>query len=167
MHLIECLKLFKVNHLNADFLYYRIASLTNTLTAGAPPHAIAECVSFMIETSRFSMEAARGYLLAHELHRNFHQNWDLAEHSATMRPPSMFYCEIPLSSKLMPITPTTPKSASGNDIINLNIAYQTLGDRPINIDLSMNDKENSSTDSIEKILHQKTKEGTAEPRRLE
>ncbi|TPX62006.1 hydroxymethylglutaryl-CoA reductase (NADPH) [Spizellomyces sp. 'palustris'] len=121
------------------------------IAAGAPPHAIAECVTFMVETGRFTRSAVKEYLTAHEVHHKIRLNGSFEDiHSACSSsdlngmtnghangngqedeaPPSLFYFE---ESDL-----TASRTAGVEDRVTLNVAFQTLGAKPVHIELVPN-----------------------------
>ncbi|KAJ3323511.1 hypothetical protein HDV06_001788 [Boothiomyces sp. JEL0866] len=105
------------------------------IAAGAPPHAISECVTFMIETNRINQSAVIEYLAANQLQThlsNLHSS-DIAK-----KAPSMFYFE-----------DTANAESSLEPVLSLNIAFKTFGEKAVNI---MFTKESNSADSIPHLL---------------
>ncbi|KAJ3215739.1 hypothetical protein HDU67_010377 [Dinochytrium kinnereticum] len=106
------------------------------IAAGAPPHAINECVAYMVESQRVNVAVAREYLQAHELHSNLSSLTGGASTYPDVKPnvagqvapapPSTFYFEESVSMA----HPTVLE-----DRITLNIAFQTLGPKPVHISL--------------------------------
>lgn len=85
------------------------------IAAGAPSHAIEECVIFMTQTDRINNAAAVEYLAAHKL--QIHLNPTNSNDSISVRP-SMFYFQLP-SEKA--------------DTLSLNISFATLGLAPVTL----------------------------------
>ncbi|KAJ3021262.1 hypothetical protein HKX48_008891 [Thoreauomyces humboldtii] len=133
------------------------------IAAGAPPHAIAECVTFMVETGRFNRNAVKEYLTAHEVLHEIRLNASFADLSSVMTngslvtgheagkngrapviavtpdepPPSLFYFEAPESQA------TRVPGTDGR--VTLNVAFQTLGSKPVHIELLPNVPSNKIT----------------------
>ncbi|KAI9014630.1 hydroxymethylglutaryl-CoA reductase [Gaertneriomyces semiglobifer] len=111
------------------------------IAAGAPPHAIAECCTFMVETGRFTRNAVKEYLTAHEVHQEIRLNGsfdnlasmkNMAEQASTDEmPPSLFYFE-----------QSEPTDSSGTPLaeerVTMNVAFQSLGGKPVHIELVPN-----------------------------
>ncbi|KAJ3388355.1 hypothetical protein HDU92_001547 [Lobulomyces angularis] len=129
------------------------------IAAGAPPHAINECVNYMIESKRINISTAREYVKAHALHEDLTRLGMNKMDDAT-KSPSMFYFE-------------EKKDDSDNNLhekITLNVAFKTLGKDPVNIEITsekkhkntankvdgQNIKNNSQVYLIEKLLGKKT-----------
>jgi len=91
------------------------------IAAGAPAHAIAEVTDYMVSCNRINLNAAKEYLLAHELHSTLRKHLE-GNDSVSSKPPSMFYFE-----------EYVPEGEDKNNRITLNIAFQTLTDQPTNI----------------------------------
>jgi len=102
--------------------------------AGAPPHAIAEVTSYMVSSRRINVEAAQAYLKAHELHTMIEQR-SLKAESPRDKEPSVFYYE-------------EGKTASGGRPLVLNIVFQTLGERPVVLELT----EQNPTTELQRML---------------
>ncbi|KAJ3274329.1 hypothetical protein HDV01_003173 [Terramyces sp. JEL0728] len=105
------------------------------IAAGAPPHAINECVTYMIETARINQSAVIEYLAANQLQS---QLSNLHMDESAKKAPSMFYFEDAINAE-----------SSVEPVLSLNIAFQTFGEKPVNI---MFTKENNSTDSLPSLL---------------
>ncbi|KAI9336232.1 hypothetical protein DFJ73DRAFT_790615 [Zopfochytrium polystomum] len=100
------------------------------IAAGAPPHAINECVNYMVESGRVNVDVAKEYLQAHEMHTSLtstqiHLTALAADHSKASVAPSTFLYEEAASST----------SADGRPF-TLNIAFKTLGPKPMHLWLS-------------------------------
>ncbi|KAI8616868.1 hypothetical protein BC830DRAFT_163439 [Chytriomyces sp. MP71] len=90
------------------------------IAAGAPAHAINECVAYMVESGRVNQTIAKEYLIAHEIHTTFVTQETLADSTrSTPQAPSTFYIEATL--------PDAPES------LTLNVAFETLGPRPVHL----------------------------------
>ncbi|KAI8907742.1 hypothetical protein DFJ77DRAFT_434250 [Powellomyces hirtus] len=124
------------------------------IAAGAPSHAIAECVTFMVETGRFNRNAVKEYLTAHEVHHEIRLNASFENIPAALAngtlassheagkangrlaqtpdesPPSLFYFEASDDHA------SKPAGAEGR--VTLNVAFQTLGPKPVHIELIPN-----------------------------
>ncbi|KAJ3160874.1 hypothetical protein HDU86_008235 [Geranomyces michiganensis] len=107
------------------------------IAAGAPSHAIAECVTFMVETGRFNRNAVQEYLTAHEVHHEIRLNASFDNLPAAFKAdqkapeeaaPSLFYFEAADGSQL----------AGAEGRVTLNVAFQTLGPKPVHIELVPN-----------------------------
>ncbi|TPX31739.1 hydroxymethylglutaryl-CoA reductase (NADPH) [Synchytrium microbalum] len=101
------------------------------VASGAPPHAISECVEYMIESNRISLAAAREYLMAHELHDTVERikNASTESKPTRMKNLSIFYFE-------EAVTPDGKEKLPGvEDHVTLNIAFQTVGKKPISMEL--------------------------------
>ncbi|KAJ3153931.1 hypothetical protein HDU89_008797 [Geranomyces variabilis] len=107
------------------------------IAAGAPSHAIAECVTFMVETGRFNRNAVQEYLTAHEVHHEIRLNasfenlpaaFKVEEKTTEEAAPSLFYFEAADGSQL----------AGAEGRVTLNVAFQTLGPKPVHIELVPN-----------------------------
>jgi hypothetical protein len=100
-------------------LYFMGCLKKNFLLAGAPSHAINECVNYMIESNNIKLSVAKEYLMSHELHSLIPVEYStILPHSTTS--PSTLYFEEADSS------------------ISLNIVFKTLGDRPVHLKLVPN-----------------------------
>ncbi|KAI8819603.1 uncharacterized protein EV422DRAFT_588398 [Fimicolochytrium jonesii] len=110
--------------------------------AGAPSHAIAECVTFMVETGRFNRNAVKEYLRAHEVHHEIrlngssdnlfalgNKNSKAEEVLGEEPPPSLFYFEALENPRA---------DGTAGDKVILNVAFQTLGAKPVHIELVPN-----------------------------
>lgn len=113
------------------------------IAAGAPPHAINECVAYMVESGRINLTAAHEYLQAHEIHIIIHKDLTSDIKTVAPNPPSMFYFQESRPAG------AASKSASGEDRVTLNIAFQTLGKSPVNIELTESTK---TTDTLVREL---------------
>ncbi|ORX78859.1 hypothetical protein BCR32DRAFT_206402 [Anaeromyces robustus] len=91
------------------------------IAAGAPPHTISEVTDYMVSCNRINLNAAKEYILAHELHSTLRKH--LEGDSSPAKPPSMFYFE-----------EYVPEGEDKNNRVTLNIAFQTLTDQPTNIE---------------------------------
>nr|KAJ3419876.1 hypothetical protein HK105_006386 [Polyrhizophydium stewartii] len=114
------------------------------IAAGAPAHAIQECVSYMIECGRITSLAATEYLAAHHLQTQIKQlglaETPNEEQGRRSRQLSMFYFEE------QPTAPAPSAAAAGKDAgarvrsaeerISLNIAFASYSDKPVNIELT-------------------------------
>ncbi|KAJ3351090.1 hypothetical protein GGF32_004453 [Allomyces javanicus] len=91
------------------------------IAAGAPTHAIAEVTQWMIEKGRINVDAAKEYITAHHLYTNLRKKLSTVDAPALLesKPPSMFFFQ---EAKDRPLT--------------LNIAFQTLGDKPMFLDFT-------------------------------
>ncbi|KNE54228.1 hydroxymethylglutaryl-CoA reductase, degradative [Allomyces macrogynus ATCC 38327] len=91
------------------------------IAAGAPTHAIAEVTQWMIEKGRINVDAAKEYITAHHLYTKLRKKLSTVDASALLesKPPSMFFFQ---EAKDRPLT--------------LNIAFQTLGDKPVFLDFT-------------------------------
>ncbi|KNE65124.1 hydroxymethylglutaryl-CoA reductase, degradative [Allomyces macrogynus ATCC 38327] len=91
------------------------------IAAGAPTHAIAEVTQWMIEKGRINVDAAKEYITAHHLYTNLRKKLSTVDAPALLesKPPSMFFFQ---EAKDRPLT--------------LNIAFQTLGDKPVFLDFT-------------------------------
>ncbi|KAJ3200783.1 hypothetical protein HDU82_008617 [Entophlyctis luteolus] len=90
------------------------------IAAGAPPHAINDCVAYMVESNRVNQTIAKEYLVAHEIHSTLAtSNESMSDPKHPPRAPSTFYIELPLAQSPEPIT--------------LNIAFETVGDKPVHL----------------------------------
>ncbi|KAJ3197171.1 hypothetical protein HDU82_001531 [Entophlyctis luteolus] len=90
------------------------------IAAGAPPHAINDCVAYMVESNRVNQTIAKEYLVAHEIHSTLATaNESMSDPKHPPRAPSTFYIELPLAQSPEPIT--------------LNIAFETVGDKPVHL----------------------------------
>ncbi|RKP03120.1 hypothetical protein CXG81DRAFT_9957 [Caulochytrium protostelioides] len=110
------------------------------VAAGASPQVINECVAYMIASQRITVNTAKEYLDAHELHRFLisPSSTDLAglatntlgaaaAAAATAplaAPPSMFYFEDMI-----------PNASGARDRLTLNIAFMSLQAEPTNLEL--------------------------------
>ncbi|KAJ3405770.1 hydroxymethylglutaryl-CoA reductase (NADPH) [Chytriomyces confervae] len=94
------------------------------IAAGAPAHAINECVAYMVESGRVNQTIAKEYLLAHEIHTTLVTQDTLSDPKNAPRAPSTFYIEATLPD--------------ASESLTLNIAFETLGDKPIHLLLSSN-----------------------------
>jgi len=106
------------------------------IAAGAPAHAIAEVTDYMVACNRINLNAAKEYLLAHELHSTLRKHLEVTD-SVFSKPPSMFYFE-----------EYVPEGEDKNNRITLNIAFQTLTDQPTNIEYPTG----SNDDPISQLL---------------
>ncbi|KAJ3415255.1 hypothetical protein HDV05_005265 [Chytridiales sp. JEL 0842] len=91
------------------------------IAAGAPSHAINECVAYMVESGRVNQDVAREYLMAHELHISLPQLVS-EETKQKAKPPSTFYFEA-----------STNSFDSSEEKLTLNVAFQTLGSKPVHL----------------------------------
>ncbi|KAJ3373792.1 hypothetical protein GGF31_008677 [Allomyces arbusculus] len=91
------------------------------IAAGAPTHAIAEVTQWMIEKGRINVDAAKEYIVAHHLYTNLRKKLSTVDAPSLLesKPPSMFFFQ---EAKDRPLT--------------LNIAFQTLGDKPVFLDFT-------------------------------
>ncbi|KAJ3174675.1 hypothetical protein HK101_010860 [Irineochytrium annulatum] len=90
------------------------------IAAGAPAHAINECVAYMVDMGKVNLCSAKEYLDAHELHTS------LASLNAAPSPPA----------QLAPSTLYFEErivEGSTSERVTLNIAFQTLGPKPVHI----------------------------------
>ncbi|KAI9141159.1 hypothetical protein BKA69DRAFT_1076460 [Paraphysoderma sedebokerense] len=97
------------------------------IAAGSPTHAIPEVTAWMIEKGRISFDAAKEYIVAHHLYTNIRKRLngsETANSSSLPKPPSMFYFQerLPSGSKEKPFS--------------INIAFQTLGPKPVFLDFT-------------------------------
>ncbi|KAJ3312930.1 hypothetical protein HDV04_002587 [Boothiomyces sp. JEL0838] len=122
-------------HMSLHARNIAIAGTVVLTVAGAPSHAISECVTFMIETNRINQSAVIEYLAANQLQS---QLSNLHSDDAPKQAPSMFYFE-----------DTVNANSSLEPVLSLNIAFKTFGDKPVNI---MFTNESNSTDSIAHLL---------------
>ncbi|KAJ3133042.1 hypothetical protein HK100_004726 [Physocladia obscura] len=101
------------------------------IAAGAPAHAINECVAYMVESNRVNQSVAREYLVAHEIHSTLINqetlNTDPTKHPP--RAPSTFYIEIANQ-------PSQQQQQQITEPITLNVAFETLGHKPVHLSLS-------------------------------
>ncbi|KAL7753252.1 hypothetical protein RI367_001027 [Sorochytrium milnesiophthora] len=113
------------------------------IAAGAPTHAIPEVTSWMITKNRINLSAATEYIHAHHLYTNLHKRIHEDEDNDDARralstPPSMFYFR-------------EKAAAPGNGDqkpFTLNIAFQSLGDKPVFLDFT----DQSDANSIHSVL---------------
>ncbi|ORY50258.1 substrate-binding domain of hmg-CoA reductase [Rhizoclosmatium globosum] len=91
------------------------------IAAGAPAHAINECVAYMVECNRVSVTVANEYLAAHEIHTTLISQEPLADPKHPPKAPSTFYIE------------ATLPSAGVTEPLTLNIAFETLVDKPVHL----------------------------------
>ncbi|KAI9328795.1 hydroxymethylglutaryl-CoA reductase [Obelidium mucronatum] len=109
------------------------------IAAGAPAHAINECVAYMVDSSRVSVTVAKEYLSAHEIHTTLVTKETLSsDPQKTPRAPSTFYLEATL--------PESPAS----EPLTLNIAFETLGEKPAHLLMSA---ATPSTDLCKKLFN--------------
>ncbi|KXS22108.1 substrate-binding domain of hmg-CoA reductase [Gonapodya prolifera JEL478] len=95
------------------------------IAAGAPINVVGEVTSWMISSEKISLKAAHEYLEAHQLHTMIQTS-----HSPVNgKPPSMFYFEESAEQ-------SGPSAPGFEGTVTLNIAFQTLGEYPISIELS-------------------------------
>jgi len=106
------------------------------IAAGAPSHTIAEVTDYMVACNRINLNAAKKYLLAHELHSTLRKHLEGTD-SQSSKPPSMFYFE-----------EYVPEGEDKNNRVTLNIAFQTLTDQPTNIEYPTG----SNDDPISQLL---------------
>ncbi|KAG4085765.1 hypothetical protein H8356DRAFT_1282571 [Neocallimastix lanati (nom. inval.)] len=106
------------------------------IAAGAPSHAIAEVTDYMVACNRINLNAAKEYLLAHELHSTLRKHLEGTD-SQSSKPPSMFYFE-----------EYVPEGEDKNNRVTLNIAFQTLTNQPTNIEYPTG----SNDDPISQLL---------------
>ncbi|KAJ3070678.1 hypothetical protein HDU98_006302 [Podochytrium sp. JEL0797] len=106
------------------------------IAAGAPAHAINECVAYMVESGRVNQTVAKEYLLAHEIHTTLVTQETLAEEKKPPRAPSTFFIEASIPEIAEPLT--------------LNIAFETLGDKPVHLLMSSS---TPSTDLCRKLFN--------------
>jgi hypothetical protein len=95
------------------------------ISAGAPSHAVEECVIFMIQTGRINHDAAVEYLAAHELQTRINLSHEKT-YSVNTRP-SMFYFEI---------------DSDKSNGISLNISFPTFGLLPVTLLFTSNELNN-------------------------
>ena len=118
------------------------------ISAGAPPHAINECVTYMSKASRINVTAAREYLDAHELHAKIGLFIRDSSHS---KPPSTFFFEEGLGRPTTTTTPPTGVNCQAEDRVTLNIAFQTTGSDPVHFEFTADADTQPRTD-ISRIL---------------
>ncbi|KAJ3085463.1 hypothetical protein HK102_014149 [Quaeritorhiza haematococci] len=119
------------------------------VAAGAPPHAINECVAYMIECNRINLDAAQEYVMAHALHEDIWHPHSHERPRTDVMPPSMFYFE----EKRLEGENTAADNTHEKDRVTLNIAFRTLGSKPVHIELT----EEASTDPlVSQLLGNKT-----------
>lgn len=106
------------------------------IAAGAPSHAITEVTDYMIACNRINLNAAKEYLLAHELHSTLRKHLEGSDSQPT-KPPSMFYFE-----------EFIPEGENKDNRITLNIAFQTLTDQPTNIEYSSDSSNNPISQAL-------------------
>ena len=129
------------------------------IAAGAPAHAIQECVSYMVESGRISLVAAKEYFAAHHLQTQimrqisdeklFRSNLlDMSDHSNKPLPKlSMFYFEEDQMSA------GSIKDKNGRTAVSLNIAFASYSGSPVNVELTSSRIPNASSDpTIQQML---------------
>ncbi|KAJ3272654.1 hypothetical protein HDU76_010899, partial [Blyttiomyces sp. JEL0837] len=93
------------------------------IAAGAPPHAINECVAYMVESGRVNISVAKEYLQAHELHTTLSSSRPNSIIPKPSLAPSTFYFE-------ESVAVAVANGAHTEERVSLNVAFATLGPRP-------------------------------------
>ncbi|KAJ3112730.1 hypothetical protein HDU96_004218 [Phlyctochytrium bullatum] len=106
------------------------------IAAGAPPHAINECVAYMVESGRVNVAVAREYLQAHELHSNLVSLTGYSSYPTDdSLPPPNPNPAVPPSTFFFEESVGMAHPSPLEERISLNIAFQTLGPRPVHLSL--------------------------------
>ncbi|TPX48149.1 hydroxymethylglutaryl-CoA reductase (NADPH) [Synchytrium endobioticum] len=100
------------------------------VAAGAPPHAITECVEYMIQSNRIHITAAREYLIAHELNATVNRISNADTERPQMKNLSIFYFEEAVGA-----ADEKGKIPGLEDHVTLNIAFQSVGKKPVSLEL--------------------------------